>query len=69
MKPQLTGARMMGREKYGRGEKQHFVVHVDNEPQQTAKATQELLKANKMFIFQWPSQSPDPSLVEQLFSY
>lgn len=52
---------MMGREKYGRGEKQHLVVHVDNEPQQTAKATQEFLKGKET---EYSSETSLPDLCQ-----
>ena len=36
-----------------------FTVQMVNEPNHTAKATQELLKAKNCNILQWPSQSPE----------
>ncbi len=36
-----------------------FIVQMNDDPKQTAKATQEFLKVKKCNILQWQSQSPD----------
>ncbi|MCJ8749375.1 hypothetical protein PDJAM_G00175370 [Pangasius djambal] len=46
-----------------------FTVQVDNDTKRTTKATQELLKAKKLNVLKWPSQSPDPNPIELLFIY
>ncbi len=45
----------------------HFIVQMDNDPKQRAKATQECLKVSKWNILQWPSQSPDLNPIELAF--
>ncbi len=44
-----------------------FIVQVDNEPKQTAKATQEFLKVKKWNILQLQSQSPEFNPFEYAF--
>ncbi len=34
---------------------------MDNDPKRILKATHDFLKARKLNILQWPSQSPDPN--------
>ena len=46
-----------------------FTVQMDNEPQHTMKIIQELLKAEKCNVLQWPSQSPDLNQTGLLFIY
>lgn len=41
----------------------------NNEPNDTVKASQEFLKADKWNILQWPSQSIDLNPMDQLFTY
>ena len=45
-----------------------FTVQTDNDPQQTEKATQELLKAKKGNSVRLPSQSPELNPTEHVFS-
>ena len=45
-----------------------FTPKMGNDPKRNEKATLNHLKAEKWDIVQWPSQSPDPNPIEQLFS-
>ncbi len=49
--------------KMGRG----WVFHHDNDPKHTAKATKEWLKKKHIKVLEWPSQSPDPKPIENLW--
>ena len=40
---------------------------MDSDPNHTANATQEFVKAKWWKILQWPNQSPDPNLIEHAF--
>lgn len=46
-----------------------FTVQMANDREHSEKATQEPLKENKLDILYWPSQSPDLSSTEELFSF
>ena len=45
-----------------------FTVQMDNDPEQTAKATKEFFKAKKWNVMQWPSQSPDLNRLSMHFT-
>ncbi len=55
---QSNAAKLIGRS---------FIVQMDDDPNHTAKATQEFLKVKKWNILQRPSQSPDLNLIEHAF--
>ena len=44
-----------------------FTVQMDNDPKHTVKATQELPKAKKWNILQWPNQLPDLNPAEHAY--
>lgn len=48
---------------------QNFTVKMDNDPKHPAKAKTDVpfLRAKKWDILQWPNQSPDFNLTEQVF--
>ncbi len=56
---QSNAAKLIGR---------RLIIQMDNNPEHTAKTTQEFLKVKKWNILQWPSQSPDFNPIEQHFT-
>ena len=56
---QPDGAKLIGR---------CFAAEINNDPKHTVKANQELLKAKKRNILQWPSQSLDLNPTEHSFN-
>ncbi|KAG2464485.1 TCB1 transposase, partial [Polypterus senegalus] len=57
---QLNAVKLIGR---------CFMIQMDNDPKNTAKATQEFIKAKKWKILEWPRQSPDLNLFEHAFYF
>ena len=47
----------------------YLMVQMGNDSKHTAKATNELLKAKKWDILQWPSQSPDLNPTNNAFHF
>lgn len=47
--------------------KKHLTVQMDNHPNHTAKATQEVLKAKTWYILRMSSELHDPNLIKHFF--
>ncbi len=54
---QSNGAKLIG---------QHFIVQMDDDPNHTAKTTQEFLMVKMWNILQWPNQSLNLNLIEHV---
>ena len=44
-----------------------WVMQQDNDPKHRSKSTMEWLQQKKIRLLEWPSQSPDPKVIEMLW--